>query len=340
MDKVIIIAEAGVNHNGSLELAKELIDVATRAGVDYIKFQSFKSSKVVTALAKKALYQQKNIADGDDSQLDMAKKLELSYSDHRAIVDYCGMKGIGFLSTAYDDESMDMLQAFGVDFIKIPSGEITNLPYLRKAASYNKPIIISTGMAFLGEVESAIRVLVENGVRRDSICVLHCNTEYPTPIGDVNLMAMQTIGHALKVKVGYSDHTLGIEVPIAAVALGACVIEKHFTLDRNMTGPDHKASLEPNELLNMVLAIRNIEQAICGDGLKTPSKSELANIPIVRRSIHLSRTVLKDSILKQDDLIMKRPGYGISPMEIDRVIGKRTLRDLSEDHCLVWTDIV
>lgn len=340
MDKVIIIAEAGVNHNGSLELAKRLIDVASQAGVDYIKFQSFKAGKVVTTLAKKAVYQQKNIADGDDSQLEMAKKLELSYSDHREIVDYCCKKGIGFLSTAYDDESMDMLQEFDVDFIKIPSGEITNLPYLRKAASYNKPIILSTGMAFLGEIESALRVLTDNGLCREYISVLHCNTEYPTSMEDVNLRAMQTIGLALDVKVGYSDHTLGIEVPIAAVALGACVIEKHFTLDRNMTGPDHKASLEPSELRNMVMAIRNVEQAICGDGLKKPSKSELANIPIVRRSIHLANPVLPDSIISAADLIMKRPGYGISPMEIDRVIGKRALRELPEDHCLEWKDFV
>lgn len=340
IQRTIIIAEAGVNHNGSVDTAKELIDVAAAAGADYVKFQSFHAKNVVSSIAKLATYQRNNLASGSNNQLEMVRKLELSDNDHETLVKHCTEMGIKFLSTAFDDDSMDMLHHIGMDFIKIPSGEITNLLYLKKAASYGQPIVMSTGMACLGEIEKAISVLLLNGLSRDSITVLHCNTEYPTPMQDVNLKAMLTIRDALNVKVGYSDHTLGIEVPIAAVALGANVIEKHFTLDRSMPGPDHKASLEPNELKDMVQAIRNIELALSGNGLKEPSKSEIPNLTIARRSIHTAKLVPQGEFIAETDLIMKRPGDGISPMEIDRVVGKRALRDLPEDHCLDWSDFI
>jgi len=308
--KTFIIAEAGVNHNGSLDMAKKLIDVAAEAGADVVKFQTFKTEKVVTRTAPKAEYQSKNTGS-DETQFEMIKKLELSEADHDVLVDYCTRKKIMFLSTAFDEPSVDLLTKYKLDIFKIPSGEITNLPYLLRAARLRKKIILSTGMADLGEIEDALEILIDAGTQRQDITVLHCNTEYPSPFEDVNLRAMISIKKAFKVKVGYSDHTTGIEVPIAAVALGASVIEKHFTLDRNLPGPDHKASLEPGELSAMVRGIRNIEAAL-GDGIKRPSGSELKNKVIARRSIHLDKNLGIGHVLKQDDLIMKRPDHKLA----------------------------
>ncbi|MFK7946516.1 MAG: N-acetylneuraminate synthase [Saprospiraceae bacterium] len=336
MRKTLIIAEAGVNHNGSLEIAKKLIDVATDAGVDYVKFQTFKAEKLVSKSAKKAAYQVENTGD-DNSQYAMIKKLELDEEKHNILIKYCNQKGIKFLSTAFDHESVDLLENLGIDLYKIPSGEITNKPFIEKIASKNKPIILSTGMADIGEIEDALDVLYENGIDRNNVTVLHCNTEYPTPIGDVNLSAMNTIGETFKVDIGYSDHTLGIEVAIAAVARGAICIEKHFTLDRNMEGPDHRASLEPNELKEMVRSIRNIEKAL-GNGIKKPSKSEKKNIEIARKSIHTANNLTKGHVLRQEDLLMKRPGNGISPMDVLSVIGRKLTKKLSEDTLITFQD--
>ena len=261
-ENVIIIAEAGVNHNGDIKKAKELIDVAVEAGVDYVKFQTFKAKTIVSPKAKKASYQSKNTLDIDDSQYKMLKTLELTDENHNELINYCNKKKIKFFSTAFDVEGVNYLASLNFDFFKIPSGELTNYPYLKAVSEKHKPIILSTGMANLKEIESALSILYNFGVRKENIIVLHCNTEYPTPMSDVNLKAMNTIANEFGVKIGYSDHTLGVEVPIAAVALGAVVIEKHFTLDRNLPGPDHKASLEPDELKNMVSSIRNIEKAI------------------------------------------------------------------------------
>ncbi len=280
-NKTFIIAEAGVNHNGSLELAKKMIDAAVGASADAVKFQTFKAEKVVSRYAPKAEYQKKTTtAEADESQLEMIKKLELDAAAHQTLIDYCKKKNIRFLSTPFDLESIDLLNELGLDIFKIPSGEITNMPYLRKIGSLKKEIILSTGMANLGEIEDALDVLTGAGTKLKDITILHCNTEYPTPMQDVNLKAMQTIKYAFPgIHVGYSDHTEGIEVSIAAVAMGAAIIEKHFTLDKNMAGPDHKASLEPDELKAMVNAIRNIEKAL-GNGIKKPSPSELKNKPI------------------------------------------------------------
>ncbi|MFK8060267.1 MAG: N-acetylneuraminate synthase [Polaribacter sp.] len=338
-DKVIIIAEAGVNHNGDLKQAKKLIDVAALAKVDYVKFQTFKSEKIVSPNAKKAEYQSKNIGDNDNSQFKMLKKLELSDQDHIELINYCKIKNIKFFSTAFDLDGIDYLDSLDFDIFKIPSGEITNYPYLKRIAQKNKPVILSTGMSNLIEIEDAINVLVKFGSEKSDITVLHCNTEYPTPMDDVNLKAMLTIGHQLGVKIGYSDHTLGIEVPIASVALGASVIEKHFTLDRTLPGPDHRASLEPEELKNMVSSIRNIEQAISGNGEKKPSKSEIKNIVIARKSIHLKRDLKKGSVISEDDIIALRPASGISPMKWNDVIGKILLEDKKEFYNLNWEDL-
>jgi N,N'-diacetyllegionaminate synthase len=283
--KTLIIAEAGVNHNGSIELAKKLIDVAADAGVDYVKFQTFKASKLVSKTAVKAAYQQQNTGNAVESQLEMLQKLELSVADHEELVDYCKLKGIKFFSTAFDLDSLDFLKKIGLSLFKIPSGELTNLPYLEKVAKLADEIILSTGMSTMEEIGETIAVLRKNA--KAKISVLHCNTEYPTPFGDVNLLAMNQIKNDFGVEVGYSDHTIGIEVPIAAVALGATIIEKHFTLDRNMPGPDHAASIEPDELKAMVLAIRNIELSL-GSAVKAPSRSETKNIAIARKSIHLT----------------------------------------------------
>ncbi len=333
----IIIAEAGVNHNGDMALAKRLIDVAAQAGVDYVKFQTFKAEKLVTREARKAAYQQQNTNDQSDTQFDMLKKLELSFDNHIELIDYCQQKNIRFLSTAFDEESIDLLYGLGIRLFKIPSGEITNLPYLRKIATLAHQVIISTGMAAMEDIEGALKVFTDAGMLKEQLTILHCNTEYPTPMVDVNLNAMQTIKDTFGVEVGYSDHTKGIEVPIAAVALGARVIEKHFTLDKTMEGPDHKASLEPDELVDMITAIRNIELAL-GNGIKQPSPSEQANMIIARKSLHVSKELKKGGILSADHITAKRPGDGISPMEIDRIIGKKVVKDLPVNHKLRASD--
>lgn len=333
-EHVLIIAEAGVNHNGSIELAKQLIDKAVEAGVDIIKFQTFKSEKLVSKSAKQAEYQRKNIGEkSDGSQYNMLKKLELSEADHEILIDYCTQEGIHFFSTAFDLDSIDYLHSLNMGLWKIPSGEITNYPYIKKIAQYGEPVILSTGMCELSDIEAALNVLVGEGVPKKDITILHCNTEYPTPFEDVNLRAMQEIGNTFGVKVGYSDHTQGIEVPIAAVALGATVIEKHFTLDRNMEGPDHKASLEPHELKEMVSAIRNIEMAL-GSGHKQVSDSERRNIAVARKSIVAARDIKKGEIFTEENLAVKRPGTGISPMRWNDVLGTIAIRDFKEEELI------
>lgn len=331
----IIIAEAGVNHNGNLELAKRLIEAAAKAGADYVKFQTFKASKMVSKNAKKADYQNKNISDGDDSQYAMLKQLEMPEDWHAELIAYADKNNIKFLSTGFDEESIDFLDRLGSPFFKIPSGEITNKPYLRHISGKGKPVILSTGMANMEEIKAAIKVLIENGVPKNKITVLHCNTEYPTPMEDVNLLAMTTLKNILGIKVGYSDHTQGIEVPIAAVALGANVIEKHFTLDRNMPGPDHKASLEPEELKAMVEAIRNIEKAVGGSGIKEPSPSELKNIAVARKSIVANCSIKKGELFTEQNLTVKRPGNGISPMLWDEILGLNAIKDFEPDDLIV-----
>ena len=339
MNKVIIIAEAGVNHNGDINIAKKLIDAAAYAEVDYVKFQTFKADTIVSLSAKKADYQSKNTGDSAQSQYDMLKKLELSDQDHDELMAYCELKNVQFLSSAFDVEGVSYLQSLGLNIFKIPSGEITNFPYLRAIAKTNKPVILSTGMASMEDIHTAITVLQDFGANKENLTILHCNTEYPTPMKDVNLHAMNNIKDEFGVAVGYSDHTLGIEVPIAAVALGAGVIEKHFTLDNTLPGPDHKASLEPDALKQMVLAIRNIEKAISGDGVKQPSASEQKNISIARKSIHLCHNLAEGHIITESDLIPLRPGDGMSPMEWTNVIGKTVTRDLMRFEKLNWSDI-
>lgn len=334
MSKVLIIAEAGVNHNGSLQIAKQLVDKAVETGVDIIKFQTFKSDKLVSKAARQAEYQQRNIGNGDEGQLAMLKKLELSVEEHYDLMEYCKARDIRFLSTAFDMESIDFLHTLNMGLWKIPSGEITNYPYLKKIASFHEPIILSTGMCELSDIAAALKVLWDEGVRKEQISILHCNTEYPTPYKDVNLRAMLEIGEKFGVKIGYSDHTQGIEVPIAAVALGATVIEKHFTLDKTMEGPDHKASLEPEELKAMVSAIRHIEQAL-GTGHKTISESERKNIEIARKSIVAANPIKKGEILTEEKLTVKRPGTGISPMRWNDVLGTVATRDYSEEDMIV-----
>lgn len=331
--KVQIIAEAGVNHNGSLELAKRLVDEAALAGADIIKFQTFKAERLVSKYAKKAAYQKCNLNDEDDGQYAMLKQLELDAGQHEELIEYCRKKRIRFFSTAFDLDSIEYLHTLQLRMWKIPSGEITNYPYLKKIAQYKEPIILSTGMCELRDIASALAVLLDNGVARDQITVLHCNTEYPTPMQDVNLNAMLEIKNEFNVAVGYSDHTEGIEVPIAAVALGATVIEKHFTLDKHMEGPDHKASLEPSELRAMVKAIRNVEQAL-GDGHKVISESERKNINIARKSIVASCPIHKGEMLSEDNLTVKRPGGGISPMLWEEVLGTYAIRDYQVDDMI------
>ena len=332
MDRCLIIAEAGVNHNGSMELARQLIDIAAQAGADIVKFQSFKAEKVVSKSAKKAEYQIRNTGS-DENQIAMLKKLELSYDDHLELFRHCASRQIQFLSTPFDLDSITILKGLGVKTGKIPSGEITNLPYLREMAKSFEKLILSTGMSDLSEIGDAINILTKEGVSKKNITVLHCNTEYPTPFEDVNLRAMKTISEEFGINVGYSDHTPGIEVPIAAVALGASVIEKHFTLDKNMEGPDHKASLEPNELKLMVRSIRHIEQAL-GSSLKRPSPSEKKNRIIARRSIVAAIPIASGEIFTEKNLAIKRPGNGINPMKWDEVIGKKAIRDFEEDELI------
>lgn len=330
--KTIIIAEAGVNHNGSIELAKQMIDVAVDAGVDYIKFQTFKSENLVSINAEKADYQ-KISTNKDESQYEMLKKLELDLNSHKVLVDYCNSKNIKFISSPFDNDSIDLLFDLGADLFKIGSGEITNYPYLKKIATKRLPIVLSTGMSSLSDVEEALEILLNNGLKRHEITLLHANTEYPTPYSDVNLKAMLTLKEAFKVKIGYSDHTLGIEVPIAAVSMGAEVIEKHFTLDKTMEGPDHKASLEPNELHTMVKAIRNIEKAM-GNGVKSASDSEKKNISIARKSIVANCKISKGEIFTEKNITTKRPGKGISPMRWEEVLGKTALKDFITDDLI------
>ena len=354
IDRVRIIAEAGVNHNGSIEIAKQMVDKAVEAGVDIIKFQTFKSEKLVSKAARQAEYQQRNIGKQGEGQLEMLKKLELSKQDHEELIAYCNKKGIRFFSTAFDMESIDYLHSLNMGLWKIPSGEITNYPYLRKIASYGEPIILSTGMCELSDIKAAVNVINEfwltaNSQRLTAKCqrptansqmpmanitILHCNTEYPTPYQDVNLKAMLEIAETFKVKFGYSDHTQGIEVPIAAVSLGASVIEKHFTLDKTMEGPDHKASLEPEELKAMVQAIRHIEQAL-GTGHKTISESERKNIEIARKSIVAACPIKAGELLTEDNLTVKRPGSGISPMRWNEVVGTFAVKDFEEEEPIV-----
>lgn len=330
MQKTLIIAEAGVNHNGDINLAKKLIEAAKDANADIVKFQTFVAAKGISKHAKKATYQLQT-TDTKESQLDMVKKLELSPQDHHTLIAHCKKIGIEFLSTPFDFQSIDLLHQLNLQTFKIPSGEITNLPYLRKIGTLNKQVILSTGMSNLGEIENAINILVNAGTHRHNITILHCNTQYPTPIQDVNLKAMQTIQQAFHLPVGYSDHTNGIHIPIAAVAMGAKVIEKHFTLDRNMEGPDHQASLEPQEFKMMVQYIRDIEMAL-GDGIKQTSKSEEANKMLARKSVVANRLIKSGETFNQNNLDIKRPANGLSPMEWDNIIGKIAKRDFQEDE--------
>jgi len=327
---VFIIAEAGVNHNGSLKLAKKLIDVASASGADAVKFQTFKAKNLVVKNSQKANYQ-KNTGSQKETQFSMLQKLELSQEMHLELINYSINKHIKFLSSPFDHESIKLLNDLGLEIFKIPSGEITNLPYLRHVGKLNKKIILSTGMSKMAEVKNALKILINSGTKKKNITVLHANTEYPTPMNDVNLRAMVTMGKELNVEYGYSDHTLGIEVDIAAVAMGASCIEKHFTLDSNMDGPDHKASLQPEQLAEMVRAIRNIEKAL-GSHIKKPSKSELSNLQIVRKSIIAKTPIKKGEVFTQANLSIKRPGTGISPMKWDEIIGTKAKKNYNEDE--------
>lgn len=331
---VMIIAEAGVNHNGSMENAFRLVDAAADAGVDYIKFQTFKSEKLVSGSAKKADYQIQNTRNSEETQLQMLQKLELSQEQHAQLIAYCQKKNIQFFSTAFDLDSLEYLHKVGLKMVKIPSGEITNLPYLRKAARLFRQVILSTGMTTISEIKDAVSVFTDAGIPKENITILHCNTEYPTPMDDVNLKAMLHIQEVFATEVGYSDHTLGIEVPIAAVALGASIVEKHFTLDKKMNGPDHSASLEPDELKAMVSAIRNLEKALSGSGMKEVSPSEQKNMAIARKSIVATKEIHKGELFTEDNIGVKRPGTGISPMQWDEVIGKVSQQDFAEDELI------
>lgn len=328
--KVVIIAEAGVNHNGDLALAERLVDVASSAGADFVKFQTFSADRLVTRAALKAVYQQETTGSAE-SQYEMLRRLELGLQAHYHLANYCTSKDIGFLSTAFDEDNLDFLVSLGIPLIKVPSGELTNLSYLRHVARLQKPVVLSTGMATLAEVGDALAALEDAGLARSQVTVLHCTTEYPAAMEDVNLRAMQTIRDAFGVKIGYSDHTLGVEVAIAAVAMGATVIEKHFTLDKTMSGPDHRASLEPDELARMVCSIRNVELAM-GDGVKRPSASEQANKAVVRKSLVAARPITKGEVFTSENLVVKRPGIGLSPMRIDEVLGRAAPRDFDSDE--------
>jgi N,N'-diacetyllegionaminate synthase len=334
VNKVIVIAEAGVNHNGDMNLAKRLIDAAADAKADYVKFQTFKADKIASKNAAKAHYQ-KQTTPAEESQLQMLAKLELNERDHITLIDYCKKRSIRFLSTPFDLDSISLLHDLGIRLGKIPSGEITNLPYLEKMSRSFDELIMSTGMADLDEIGQAIDVIISSGFTKEKLTILHCNTEYPTPFVDVNLRAMQTIASSFQVKVGYSDHTLGIEVPIAATAMGASVIEKHFTVDKNLEGPDHKASLNPRELKSMIIGIRNIEEAISGSGIKQASRSEKKNIAIARKSIVAATSIKKGDLLSDMNLAIKRPGTGISPMMWYKVCGTVAIKNFKEDELIV-----
>jgi len=338
-EKVIIIAEAGVNHNGDFTLAKKLVIEAAKAGADYVKFQTFKAENIVSKDAIKAEYQKNNYKDGSNTQFEMLKKLEMPEDWHYKLIDIANNEGIKFLSTGFDEKSIDFLDKINLDLFKIPSGEITNKPFLEHIASKKKKIIISTGMSYASEIKDAISVLVNNGININEISILHCNTEYPTPMSDVNLTAMISIKNKFGVNVGYSDHTLGIEVPIAAVALGATIIEKHFTLDNKMDGPDHLASLTPDDLHRMVQSIRNIEAAMSGNGIKEPSASEIKNIVIVRKSLHYSCNIPAGTILERKHLVSLRPGNGISPMKYQEIIGLKLKRNVNINDQINLADL-
>lgn len=331
-NKIFIIAEAGVNHNGDVETAKKMIDAAVKAGADAVKFQTFVPEDLVSKKAPKAEYQ-KSTTDAGESQLEMLKKLSLSADVHKELIEHCKKRKIQFLSTPFDMDSINLLNNSGLETFKIPSGEITNFPYLKKIGSLKKKIIMSTGMADMKEIGRAMKILVEAGSLKDDITLLHCNTEYPTPLEDVNLLAMVSMKKRFGVKVGYSDHTLGIEIPVVAAALGAEVIEKHFTLDRKAEGPDHRASLEPEDLEAMVSAIRNIEKAT-GNGIKKPSPSEMKNMVIARKSIVALKAIKKGEVFTEKNITAKRPGSGISPMKWDSVIGKKAKRDFEPDEMI------
>ena len=333
MGHTVIIAEAGVNHNGSIEMAKKLVDAAAEAGADYVKFQTFKSANLVLKNARAANYQRKNMQENALSQYQMLKTLELTYEDHVKLIEYASSQGIKFLSTAFDLESVQLLAEFHLGLWKIPSGEITNYPYLRLIARQHEPVILSTGMSTMEEIEEAVQVLLDNGLSLDHLTILHCNTEYPTPMCDVNLRAMNTIASVFHTQVGYSDHTLGIEIPIAAVALGASVIEKHFTLDRSLQGPDHKASLEPKELKRMVTAIRNVEAAL-GNPEKMVTESEEKNKLLVRKSIVALKDIREGDFFSEENLTAKRPGNGISAMKWQEIIGKKAPRNFKADEVI------
>lgn len=330
---VSIIAEAGVNHNGDIKLAYQLIDVAHKAGADYIKFQTFIPDQLVSNTAQKAEYQNKSTSSG--TQIEMLKKLALTHEQFGELSDYCKKTGIGFLSTGFDEKSVKFIDSLNVDYHKVPSGEITNLPYLRLIGSLGKKVILSTGMANVDEIRDAINVLCHNTLTLDNLIVLQCTTEYPAPLDEVNLRSMTSMMELFGVKTGFSDHTQGIEISIAAAAIGAVIIEKHFTISRDLPGPDHQASLEPHELESMISAIRNVERAM-GKGFKVPMPSEAKNIAAARRSIHLSKDLPKGHILEEGDLIMKRPGTGISPMMMEKVIGRQINNDLLKDTLLEW----
>lgn len=332
MKKTLIIAEAGVNHNGDLNLAKKLIEVAADAGADFVKFQSFKAKDCISTRAKKATYQLKTTPQ-NESQLEMVSKLELDAKAHKELISHAKKCGIAFLSTPFDLASIELLNDLGLEIFKIPSGEITHLPYLKKIASFNKKILLSTGMSNLAEIETALNILCKNGTKRQNITLLHCTTEYPAPFDEINLKAIQTLKDAFKLDVGYSDHTRGIHIPLAAVALGASVIEKHFTLDKTMQGPDHKASLEPNELKTLCTQIRQIQKAM-GDGIKKASKSEKKNIPIVRKSLVAKKAIKKGERFNEENLTAKRPGNGISAIRYEEFLGKRARKNYEEDELI------
>ena len=335
--KILIIAEAGVNHNGDIELAKKLIDVASSCGADYIKFQTFKADKIASESADLANYQKNFVSD--INQQNMLKKLELSLAEHMRLYQYCQKNSVNYLSTAFDDESLDFLIKLKLQHMKVPSGELTNLPYLRKIAALNKKVILSTGMANLEEIEQALLAFETEGLKRDKVTVLQCTTDYPAPMADINLRAMETIKNKLGVKVGYSDHTRGWEVAIAAAALGAEVIEKHFTLDRNLIGPDHAASLEPDELFKMIVQIRNVELAM-GSACKRPSIKELSNLKLMRKSIFAKTKIHIGEKFSSDNLTTKRPGSGISPMKWDSLIGQNSLKNYDKDEQICVSELV
>ena len=328
--RTLIIAEAGVNHNGSPELARQLVDAAAAAGVDYVKFQTFQADKLVTRTARQAAYQSRNLGHGEESQYTMLKRLELSADDHHALVSHCQARGVRFFSTAFDSESIAFLDTLGLPLWKVPSGELTNFPYLRAIGRTGKPVVLSTGMATLDEIEAAIDVLTRFGTPRNGITLLHCTTEYPAPKDQVNLRAMQTMHERFGLPVGYSDHTEGIEIPVAAVAMGATVIEKHFTLDRSLPGPDHKASLEPDELKAMVRQIRVVESAL-GNGTKEPTPAERPNIPIARKSIVAATAIKRGELFTEENLTAKRPGTGLCPMHWESVVGQPAPRNFERD---------